>query len=509
MPIHQQLLQHVKNRPDKVAFSIEHAHLTYKELWGRSVDWYRQFTALAHPTDHPVRLAANGKLIALCMGNSIHFPAPFVAATAYPHTCALIDPRLPLLQIEQILGQLNPDLVIVEPESEEIAAIAARLRLKVQSVPVTCPRQNISAEHMDEAAMTMQGNFLIGFTSGTTSMAKAYTRTRLSWRASLDTGRELFRLGSMPSTMCPASLANGLALYCLMETLDAGGTFHTVPGWDNHLVWQTLQRYQIERFVAVPTMISSLAALEIPQALDWVRLVVTGGAKLSIKHYKIMKTLFSHAYMQEYYGASELGFVAVSELSENNIHDSISRVGRSFPDVEITIRDSRGHALPVNTVGMIYVNSPLAADSYLWGDDGLAFCKNSLGATVADMGELDASGRLRVVGRSGGMVLTGGFNVYVSEVEEVLKSMDGIDEAIVIGVEDEHLGQKLVAVVCGNIATMTQLCEYARYYLPRHKIPRAAYKINTWPMTGSGKIKRMEIESMVLKENHHIVQLPA
>jgi long-chain acyl-CoA synthetase len=505
MPFHQQVHRQATETPDKPAFVMDGQIRTYGELSRRSKSFFAFIASLPDRSHTRSVLKTVGKVIALDLGNHLLFPEMFMGATAGSNVCAVLDPKMLPAQVEDVVARLQPDLMITETLTSAAASLAARMGIRVE------PASAFERQDQGNGVIDMQpspemadGPFLVGFTSGTTSQPKAYSRSRASWRASLERGLSLFGLYDAPATLCPGALAHGLALYALSETLYSGGTFHTVKQWNADSVTKALCGGDIDRVVAVPTMISAIAerATLGKTVFSPIRDVLTAGAKLTAKHLSLMRSMFPNARLMEYYGASELGFVSVSTLYPADPQTPIHTVGQAFPGVDIHIRSASGDRSARNEPGTIYVTSDLICDGYLWGDDGKAFRVDLDGATVGDIGEVEPNGALKVIGREGGMVITGGFNVYPSEVEAVLKAIPGIDEAVVLGVEDAYLGTRLVAVLQGHSSHAQTIVKAANAHLPRYKIPRNFFKAQTWPMTSSGKIARGKVAKL-LKDGHY------
>ncbi|OWV82325.1 long-chain fatty acid--CoA ligase [Rhizobium sp. R634] len=506
MPIHAELRRHAMARPDKPAVVIDGGALSYGELYARSRAIYRFLQDLPDSNPRTIDLPGVKKLVALSLGNHIGFAEYFVAATALPHACAVIDPMMPPERIERILERLAPDVLVADDEASPSAEIGRRLGLSV----VVAGAEPFDLAAPGEDLPDADGIFLIGFTSGTTAEPKAYCRSREQWRRSLDRGRLVFELQDAPSTLCPGALAHGLALYALVEALDAGATFHSVRKWDAGAVARTLASAQIERLVAVPTHIAGIArAWAGEPALDCLRDVLTAGAKLNLNEVDSMRRLFPKARIREYYGASEIGFMTVSTLAGGETDFPIDRVGQAYPGVAISIRDPEENDVGVDVPGTIFVNSDLIADRYLWGDDGQAFRVTPSGATVGDLGEIDANGMLRVIGRAGGMMISGGNNVYPAEVESALKTCPGVEEAVVFGLPDAYYGQRIVAVVSGEAIDAKILAEHCAGKLARFKIPREFHHIGAWPMTSSGKIARGQVQASVTSGDGLVLRLSA
>ncbi len=503
MPVHDRVKQHAENHPDLTAVDIEGYTLSWQQLWQRAQVLYQQLCRMPSTSEN--------RTVAIAIGNDITFPVAWLAATAQPFTASIIDPQVPVEQRHDMLQRLAPDLLLLKAEDRALIAQAEQLAIRWLAVDSEPAPRVLPDDPEFTAGMQAETPFLINFTSGTTSLPKAFIRSRRSWRCSFENGEALFGLKHAPSTLFPGPLSHGIGLYCLNETLYAGGTFYSPGQWQPAAALALIAQRQIERLVVVPTMIAGFARVAEGSAYPSLQRLLSAGAKLELNHYRQARTLFPVARMQEYYGASELGFIAVSTLEDADISASLATVGQAFPGVEISIRNDQGEVLPANQPGTIYITSEQIIDRYLWGDDGSAFVKDQSTATVADIGYLDDDDRLHVIGRRGNMILSGGNNIYLSEIESAIKSLPGIIEAVVIAVDDDYLGKKMVAIVEGAPEELTQLSQRCRSLLAKYKIPRQFYHITHWPLTPSGKIKRTELEKRIAQHgsSKELTELPA
>jgi len=306
-------------------------------------------------------------------------------------------------------------------------------------------------------------------------------------------------------------MAHGVSLYALIETLDSGQTFESVKKFDVDEVLELLKT--ADRFVGVPTMLNELKqrADEHKSVFTGVKQLVTGASKFDRQHYNDARALFPNAEILQYYGASELSFVAVNQMTPQTLshENSMSPVGKPFPGVKVTIRDENLSPLAPDKIGTIFVESNLISDGYLWGDNGKSFVRNQYGATVGDLGMMDENGELYVMGRAGGMIISGGNNIYLAEIETALKTIPNISEAIAFGIADDVYGERLVSIVSFKDAPLTEdeLRGFCRPLMEKFKIPKDFYLINHWPMTWSGKIARVIVKKMVEEGDTEVTRL--
>jgi len=450
MPFLNNLQRWADERPDDTAVVVAGKRLSWAELRDGA-------QAAASRSTAPVTV--------LAQPNSTRFAVDFAAAVAGNRECAVLDPTWPEALQDEIVQRLGSG---------------------VDPVPGSA---GVDLADGDPAA-----SFLIGLTSGTTSVPKAFTRSRRSWQQSFDASMEFFRLSQDDKTLAPGPLAASLNLYALAECLYAGSEFHTLESFDVGDVHAAIAHDGITRLVLVPTMLRLLSERGLLGCVDasGVRTIICAGSKLDARTLEAARRWAPHATIYEYYGASELSFVSGAGLAAGEPFAAGSTaIGRPFPGVEVRILDDSGAELPDGTAGNISVRSGMVSNGYLWGDDGQALRCFDGWFTVGDQGYL-SDGVLHILGRRADMIITAGKNVYPHEVELALSSVPGVASAIAAGMDDDLRGQRVVAGIVpshGGV-TATQLKTGLEDVLAKDKRPLQYYALDELPVTDRGKVSR-------------------
>lgn len=437
----------------------ERPHETAVVIAGRRLSW-TEFR------DSAAALVADAKAVtSLCEANSVDFATRFAAAVAGGRQCAVLDPAWPV--------QLQEDI---------------KRRVDAAALPAAVSPDDALADGGPE------GTFLIGLTSGTTSVPKAFTRSRRSWQESFDASIEFFGLRQDDVTLAPGPLAASLNLYALAECLYAGSEFQTLESFDVGDVHAAIAHDRVTRLVLVPTMLRMLSERGLTGCVDasGVRTIICAGSKLDARTLEAARRWAPNATIFEYYGASELSFVSGAGLPARQlaVHGGTG-IGWAFPGVDVRILDDAGMPLPDGEAGNICVRSPMISNGYLWGDDGQALKSFDGWFTVGDQGYL-AEGELHILGRRADMILTAGKNVYPHEVELALSAVPGVSAAVAAGMTDDLRGQRVVAGVVPShgAVTATQLRAGLEELLARDKRPLQYYLLAELPTTDRGKVSR-------------------
>lgn len=465
MPFLDRLQRWADERPDSTAVVLA----------GQRLDW-------AGLRDAAADLVPSAPAVGVLSGdNSLGFAVQFVAGVAGQRQCAVLDPTWPQPLQDEIAGRIA-DLFPPDPEGRGAgdrpgggSGPRGRLGERLSDGPPEAP-------------------FLIGLTSGTTSVPKAFTRTRESWRISFEASIEFFGLTAEDRTLAPGPLAASLNLYALAECLYAGSEFHALKQFDVGDAHAAVSHDGITRLVLVPTMLRLLSERGLAGGVDasGIRSIVCAGSKLDARTLEAARRWAPNATIFEYYGASELSFVAGAGLRPGQpARLGGTGIGQPFPGVEIRILDAAGADVPEGTDGNVCVRSGMVSEGYLWGDDGQALQSFGGWFTVGDQGYL-AGGTLHLLGRRSDMIITAGTNVYPHEVELALASVPGVASAVAAGLADDLRGQRVVAAVVpshGGV-TATQLKSGVDDVLARNKRPLEYFSLTELPLTDRGKLSR-------------------
>jgi acyl-CoA synthetase (AMP-forming)/AMP-acid ligase II len=271
-----------------------------------------------------------------------------------------------------------------------------------------------------------------------------------------------------------------------------GGTAVIPSGFvpDNFLA--LTEKYRATNSFVVPTMLQMLLDCPSFQSMDlssW-RCIISGGAPLpdSIKN-EVLARLGPVLF--EFYGATEtrsLAYITPAELAVKQ-----RSVGRLNRDVEIRILDQGGKDLPIGQVGEFFVRGPGIFNGYYKNPAVTAASFRGEWFSLGDMGYADSDGYYYLVDRKNDMIITGGENVFPQDIESVLRSVQGVKDAAVVGIPDDHWGEIIAAFIeCESGANIEEkeLVQACADKLPSYMKPRQIEFIDTLPRNPMGKVLR-------------------
>lgn len=375
-------------------------------------------------------------------------------AAERPHRLALRGPGGSLTYAElarRVKGEPIPQVALLsistaDPVSLIVRALAADL---AGVTPLVCD----PAQHARLLPATGRpGGGWACFTSGSTGSPRAVVRSRESWAGSFAHLNALTGIGPDDSVLVPGPLNSSLYGFAAVHALAIGATA-IVPGR-----WSLKDIGEASVVHTVPHLLPGVIG-------SGVRTVVVGGAALDpgVR----ARAEAAGVRVVSYYGATELSFVAV---------DADGSGLRPFPRVEIEVRQ-----------GVVWVRSPWVADGYLAGAAGPLRRDDDGWLSVGDLAEpYEPGGVLRLRGRGGGAIQTGGATVVPEDVEAVLRKVPGVRDVVVVGTPHPHLGAVVTAIVEGGVSRAA-LEALARTDLDPAQRPRRWHAAPSLPRTPTGK----------------------
>jgi malonyl-CoA/methylmalonyl-CoA synthetase len=221
------------------------------------------------------------------------------------------------------------------------------------------------------------------------------------------------------------------------------------------------------------------------------RLFVSGSAPLLAETHLAWEARTGHRILERY-GMTETNMIASNPYAGER---RAGTVGFPLPGVELRITDpATGAALPKSETGMIEVRGPNVFKGYWQMPEKTAAEFRADGFFITgDLGRLDADGYLSIVGRQKDLIITGGFNVYPKEVEQLLDAAPGVKESAVIGVPHPDFGEAVLGVLVpepGAAPDLSAIAEGLRPRIARFKQPKALVLVEELPRNSMGKVQK-------------------
>ena len=348
-------------------------------------------------------------------------------------------------------------------------------------------------------------NAILLYTGGTTGRGKG---VRITHRNIVSNAQQLARTMSVKSADSYLHVSPMFHSTDLKATAVSmlGGSHVYLPEFSPHGVLEAIERYRITIGSLVPTMIMRILQ---DAAFGWfniqsLRLISYGTSPMSAACIRRTMEGFPGVDMQQVYGLTETSPV-LSILDEVDHRralagraDLLHAAGRPLPGVELRILDDAGNAVAEGGSGEIVIRGPQLAAGYHNRPRETAEVFRDGWFHTGDVGRVDAEGYLFVLDRKKDMVVTGGENVYTSEVEAAIYAHPGVHEVAVIGLPDERFGEALCAVIVpapGCSLTPEEIIEHCRAHIGGYKIPRRIEFVAALPKSAMGKVLKQNLRS--------------
>ena len=259
-------------------------------------------------------------------------------------------------------------------------------------------------------------------------------------------------------------------------------------------------------FMGVPTLYVRLLAEPAfnAEACRTMRLFISGSAPLLADTHRQFLERCGHTILERY-GMSETVMLTSNPYAESTTASPLKRqagtVGFALPGVGVRIRGEGGVACATAEIGAVEVRGPSIFQGYWRMPEKTAeeFTADGWFKT-GDVGQLDAFGRLTLIGRSKDLIITGGYNVYPAEIEGYLNELPGVDESAVIGVPHADFGEAVVAVLvarAGASVDPTACIDALKQRIAGFKVPKRVIVVEQLPRNAMGKVQKA-----LLREQH-------
>jgi len=344
----------------------------------------------------------------------------------------------------------------------------------------------------------------IQYTSGTTGFPKGATLSHHNILNNAHDVTGIQRLGVGDKLCVPVPLYHcfGMVLGNLGCTTRGATIVYPSEAFDPSAVLETVEAERCVSLYGVPTMF--IGVLDHPgfgdHDLTSLRTGVMAGSPCPIE---VMKRCVSDMHMDEVticYGMTETSPVSFQSRTDDPIDVRVSTVGRVLPHVECKIVDpASGAVVPTGTPGEVCTRGYLVMLGYWEQEDATRAAIDAAGwMHSGDLGVMDGHGYVNISGRIKDLIIRGGENVYPREIEEFLYTHPAIADVQVIGVPDPRYGEEICAWVRlreGRTLTVEELRAFCQGRIAHYKIPRYLEIVDDFPMTVTGKIRKVEMRA--------------
>lgn len=516
--LHDLLVAHAARTPDKPAVVDRHGTLTYRELLAL-VD--RLALGLLELGVRP------RDVVGVQLPNWREF---VLASLAIERIGAVVNPITTILrhrEMRDIVALGRPAVLIVPEVFRGFRHVDLALELQVDApwlrhivVVGSAPRgtvawERLAAEPWEQRVSPRVLDYLrpdateigeLAFSSGTTGQPKGVLHTHNSLM--LIVGSTLRRQNIGPECVSLVVLPlghNAGYFYGLRLALQAGGTAVLQDVWHAAEALELCERYRVTHTEGTTTfIIDLLAAPDLERRdLSSLRMVMCGGSPIPPAVAEEAQRRLP-GFFCPVYGMTEQG-QTISCHPTMPPEKVRTTVGTLQPEMEAKIVDAEGRALPPGAEGRLLTRGPMNFAGYI---QGRAFTAQFFDAEgffdSGDLARRDEEGYITITGRAKDIIIRGGENLPVKEIEDVLAAHPAVREAVVVGVPDQRLGERACACVClrpGTTLTLDDLrAHFAAHRVTKQFWPEELAIYDEFPRTPAGKIQKFKLREELTRQ---------
>lgn len=457
-----------------------------------------------------------GDTVAILMENSVEFIVASLAAQRRGLYFVPVNWHLTAEEIRYMVTDSGASALLTSPALARIAAAAAADAPALAHRLVLADGCHGSGAGFDAIPLDTRplsgppgdepnGTYMF-YSSGTTGRPKgikpAFPGTFFGDGLSVEQIlADAYGFGATTRYLSPGPLYHAAPLGWTLGTIALGGTAVIMERFDAAETLAVIESYRITHGQFVPTLFVRILKLPagIRQAYDLssLRWVIHAAAPCPAEVKRRMLDWLGPA-VYEYYAASEgICFFAIGPQEWLAHPGSVGRALRGVPH----ILDDDGTELPPGEIGQIWIDTPTAFDYHNDAAKTASVVNDKGWRTIGDMGSVDADGYLYLADRRTDLIISGGVNIYPREIEEAMVMHPDVADVAVIGIPDEEMGQRVMAVVQLRDAAIEEdeirrsLLDHLAGQLARFKLPKEIEFVPDLPRLPSGKILRRALRA--------------
>jgi acyl-CoA synthetase (AMP-forming)/AMP-acid ligase II len=464
-----------------------------------------------------------GDCVAVLQVNSHRYVEAYYATAAIGAVFLPINYRAKLPELEYMITTANVKLLLVgDRYHDTVATMRQKLACVQTYVAMEGARDGMlhldrmiaeASPELDPPEVDDEDTTILMYTSGTTALPKAVLLTYNDFTAYVTANVELADGTPRGTSLLCVPLYHIAGATNVMTNMFTGRKLVLLRQFEAAEWLRTVEKEQVTHAFLVPTMVKQLIdhADFAKYDLSSLQNLSYGGAAMPFPVVRRAIEMFptTVGFVNAFGQTETTSTLTVLGPDDHRLDGTphevelrlrrLKSIGRPLPDVELKVVDDEAKELPIGEIGELWVRTPRVMKGYGSGGGPTSPLQDGWLPT-RDMGWLDEDGYIFLAGRKDDMIIRGGENIAPAEVEAVIYSHPGVDEAAVIGLPDVEWGQRVAAVIVprpGVTLTADEISEFCRQRLASFKKPEVIHFVEALPKNQMGKVLKKDLRTQL------------
>jgi long-chain acyl-CoA synthetase len=501
MIVRDYLEKQAKERPTKPAILFKEEKITFSDLNAFSNRLANRLLKVG---------VKKGDRVVLLFQNCPEFCVAYFAILKIGAIAVILDFRLTPAEMEPIFQEAEVSAIITNLGQKAFLDRVLKSVPTLQHIVVTGAKSEeirdwhsyeeiIAKESSEKISIPLQeeDESLYLYTSGTTGRAKGVVLTNDHLTCFPETVRPAMLISEKDTYGLVLPISHIIGPIILNLMVECGMSVSVIDEMKPKKILDAIQNHRITYLPATPSVFQLILNIPHWERYDCssLRVVSMMGTVVPERLMKELAARYPHLQPVQGYGATETSPL----LTHTHLKDAprkMASVGKAAPRAELKIIGQDGKEVEVGQIGEIIARGPQIMKGYLKDPEATAKKIKDGWYHSGDLGRFDEEGYLYVLGRADDMIISGGLNVYPSEVETVLLNHPKVQEAAAVGIPDPSRGQVLRAIIVlkqGETATPQEILSFCKERLASFKMPRQLEFRDSLPKLSTGKIAKKEL----------------
>jgi long-chain acyl-CoA synthetase len=486
------LLRALQVAPERTAITSGDVRFTYREFHERCRRLAGVLDALG---------VGRGERVAILAANGHAYLETYLAVPASGRVVVPLNTRHAEPELRYALEDSGARVLITDRDPGRLGAVVEH----VISMPGNYESALAGADPVELGRGVDEADLAgLFYTGGTTGKSKGVMLSHRNLIANTFNWLAAVPQRSDDRLLIIAPLFHAAGSNAVLGSIWTGGCQITLDAFDPDRALDLIEQHAVTGTLGVPTMLAAMAEAQAraPRDTTSIRMLAHGGSPIATEVLRRCVKAFPRAQLVEVYGATELSPLATVLLNEEQWldHPRARSCGQPMLGNQIRILNAQGEPVEQGEVGEVVVRGSNVMQGYWNKPEQTAAVLTDAGYWTGDLGYLDDEGYLFLVDRSKDMIVSGGENVYSTEVEDVLYGHEAVLEAAVFGVPDDKWGEAVWAVVVPREEFRdidpAGIIAYCRTRIAGYKVPKGIdLRHEPLPKSGPGKVLKRELRA--------------